>query len=106
MKTIKTNHPEIGYRNNVEIIEKALREQFGFDDQSYMLTAIASHIWSAVCGQSQPTWGDKEIKTAMEQCLGRLQIMAGKMGWQMTGGILEYLCLDKGCAISYPHAKH
>lgn len=49
MKQITTVHPEIGYTNNVEIIERALREQMGFNDASGLMTTLAQHVWSGLC---------------------------------------------------------
>ena len=78
--TITTNHKEIGYTNNVKIIETALRERFGFDDNSHILTAVAAHIWSYICGTSDLesgniSWGTTEIETAIVQCQARLTRM-------------------------------
>lgn len=63
---ITTLHGEIGYSNNVEIIERALRERFGVNDNSHVATSVAAHIWSEVCGRSSPiTWGTEEIANAV-----------------------------------------
>lgn len=76
MKTIVTHHPDIGYRNNVEVIEQALRSYFGFDDNSHMLTAVAAHIWSAICHKGEEKrWGSAEVVVALNGCQARLDVM-------------------------------
>ena len=66
-KTITTKHTEIGYNNNVEIVERALREQFGFGDASGLITTLAQHIWAVICGKwgEDRSWGTVEIKNAL-----------------------------------------
>lgn len=67
MKTITTKHTEIGYTCNVEVIETALRERFGINDASGVMTTLAQHIWSVVStyGDQQKTWGSHEIQSAL-----------------------------------------
>ncbi len=76
-KNITTTHNEIGYTNNVEIIERALRETFGIDDASHMMTALAAHVWSQIAGLgvTKMNWGEAEIERAFEQLKGRLDHM-------------------------------
>ncbi len=63
---ITTRHGEIGYTCNLEVIERALRERFGVEDNSHVVVAVAAHIWSAVCGKGpEITWGTEEIATAL-----------------------------------------
>ncbi len=63
---IQTVHTEIGYTCNVQIIERALRERFGVDDNSHVAVAMAAHIWSEVCGRGSPiSWGTPEIENAL-----------------------------------------
>lgn len=73
MKTITTIHKEIGYTNNVEIIEEGLK-RFGINDHSYMQKAIAAHVWSYICGNGseEKTWGETEIRAALDYCQVRL----------------------------------
>lgn len=76
MKTqITTSHTQIGYGNNVQIIEDALREQFGLSDCSYVMRAVAAHIWSTVAGQHEAAWGIKEIRDAIHQVKCRIGIL-------------------------------
>ncbi|HEY0944249.1 MAG TPA: hypothetical protein VGD81_03250 [Opitutaceae bacterium] len=78
MKTVTTNHPNIGYRNNVEVVETALCTYFGFADDSYMLTAVAAHVWSQICGKGMgdlKTWGQTEVEHALLCCRVRLRAM-------------------------------
>jgi len=76
---VTTIHKEIGYTNNVQIVERALRERFGFNDNSYMLTAVAAHVWSYICGTSncdgKITWGTTQVEWALEACQARLDKM-------------------------------
>ncbi len=93
-----TKHPNIGYSNNVAIIETALREEFGIDDQSYILKAIAAHIWGVICGSTtnnEHKWGTEEVIWAVAQCQSRLNKIMD-----------QFKCTREGCAISYPHIKH
>lgn len=73
---ITTNHSNIGYNDNVTIIERALRERFGISDASGMITVLAQHIWSQVCihnqGSSCIEWGDKELENAIESMRCRM----------------------------------
>lgn len=96
-KTITTVHKEVGYSNNVDIIETALREQFGLDDQSHVLRAVAAHIWSAICANygDERKWGTEEIILALIQCEKRIKNMHAQLA-----------CTRPGCAISYPHYRH
>lgn len=68
MKQIVTIHGEIGYTNNVQIIERALRERFGINDGSHLALTIAAHVWSQVCqtqlGSDNKKWGTAEIMQA------------------------------------------
>lgn len=75
--TTTTQHTEIGYTCNLEIIERALREQFGFDDCSHVQTALAAHVWSQVNRQTGTgaTWGTKEIANALAQLRARVEKM-------------------------------
>ena len=72
MKIIRTTHPEIGYNNNVQIIESALGNHFGINDASGLQTTLAQHIWSAVCmptynrGTDEKEWGSREIAQALD----------------------------------------
>ena len=92
---MKTTHNQIGYTNNIEIIERALREKFGFDDNSHVGRAVAAHIWSNVCqqGTDEKIWAEPEIILAIIQCQERLQKMVDAIK-----------CTVPLCAISYPHA--
>jgi hypothetical protein len=74
---IKTKHTEIGYTNNVAIVEKALREQVGFDDNSHVILAVAAHVWSQICfqGSDEKEWSEEHIKCALNQCEWRVQAM-------------------------------
>lgn len=80
MKTVITAHPEIGYSNNVAIVEDALRHLFGCDDQSSVLTAVAAHVWSRICATSSTSekpdgkrWGTAEVIEAVRACRFRLE---------------------------------
>ncbi len=81
MKTVTTKHP-IGYTENVAVIATALREQFGFDDQSHLLTAVAAHIWSVICGtcSESKTWGQNEVTDALDRVARRLETMRTQLG--------------------------
>lgn len=67
MKTVTTQHPQIGYAYNVEIIETALRESFGIQDNSSLMEALATTIWLdlAVTPKEDHTWGTAEISEAI-----------------------------------------
>jgi hypothetical protein len=98
MKTqqVTTTHTEIGYSNNVDIIEKALRERFGFNDASHVLRAVAAHIWSNICNQGEEKrWGSEEVMLALVRCQERINAMFEQMR-----------CCRPNCAVSYPHVKH
>lgn len=75
MPNIVTEHPDTGYGNNVKIIEDALRERFGLSDASYVMTAIAAHVWSGQAGRVRKEWGDKEIREAIQQVKARIGIL-------------------------------
>jgi hypothetical protein len=72
---VTTDHPETGYGNNVAIIEKALREKFGLSDNSHVMTAVAAHIWSKVCGKCVKTWSDQDVREAIHQVECRVGIL-------------------------------
>lgn len=81
MKTITTAHPEIGYANNVQIIAKALRDNFGFEDNSHLQTAVAAHIWSEISQRSDTKeWGTVEIKRALDSIRARLADLEDALG--------------------------
>lgn len=76
---ITTQHGMIGYTENVQVIERALREKFGVDDNSHVATAVAAHIWSAMCmglegraGENCYIWGTPEIESAIRRIQHRL----------------------------------
>jgi hypothetical protein len=98
-KQITTTHTEIGYVCNIEIIEKALREEFLLDDQSYCIRAVAAHIWSTICSRSDgnngKNWGTEEVILALVRCRQRLDEMHSSLS-----------CTRKGCGVSYPHITH
>jgi hypothetical protein len=84
MKTIKTVHAEIGYTNNIEIIEQALKENFRLDDNSYVIRAVAAHIWSKVCGQTSPKqWTSDDVLEAIAACEFRLRRMTDLVNKQV-----------------------
>lgn len=78
MKTVTTLHGEIGYSKNVEIIARALREQFGVWDNSYVETAVASHIWCEVCGSGCGCSGD-ERKWTSEHVLRAVRLIRARL---------------------------
>ena len=81
-KTITTQHPEVGYEKNVIIIETALREQFGLDDNSYVLRAVAAAIWSIICHRMNPKpWCTGDVNGAIKV----VQTRINKMASQITG---------------------
>lgn len=103
-KTITTNHPEIGYSNNVEIIAQALREHFGFDDNSHLQTAVAAHIWSEICASGRnKEWGTLQIKHALDSIRARLADLTEALGrispevapLRLAGAIREHACAGK-----------
>lgn len=67
MKRITTIHGVVGYAENVAIVERALREQFGISDDSGVMVALAQHIWSVICmkGGDEREWGTEEIQAAL-----------------------------------------
>lgn len=79
-KTITTKHTEIGYTNNVEIIERALRERFGIEDNSHLAKTIAAHIWSELVTttgcrrQDGYEWGSVQIRNAFKIITHRLTV--------------------------------
>ena len=79
MKTqqIKTVHPEIGYTNNLEVVECALREQLGIDDASWVLKAVAAYVWSVIAGQvgEEKYWTSDLVLEAIASCENRLHRM-------------------------------
>ena len=82
-KTITTKHPEIGYTNNVEVVEQALRHHFGFDDKSHVLTAVAAYICGT--GSDTKTWGANEVQAALAAVTARVALMQAK--FVLTGGL-------------------
>ncbi len=72
--TVKTHHV-IGYTDNIKIIETALREKFGLNDNSFVLTAVAAHIWSIKCSSTDIEWDENDIWNAIDSCMRRLDIM-------------------------------
>lgn len=79
---LTTKHDKIGYTNNIEIVETALRERFGLGDNSHVLTAVAAHVWSQICGRSvgdDIQWGQLEVDAAIETCEARLRNMRGRL---------------------------
>jgi hypothetical protein len=81
---VTTTHNNVGYSNNVEIIETALRERFGLNDNSYVLKAVAAHIWSSVCvttcdENGQSTWSQLDVEKAISSCMYRLNAMQAKL---------------------------
>jgi hypothetical protein len=77
--SVTTIHNQVGYSNNVEIIETALRERFGLNDNSYVLKAVAAHIWSSVCGTERATWNQDDVSKAISSCMYRLNNMKASL---------------------------
>jgi hypothetical protein len=105
MKTITTKHFEIGYSNNIEIIERALVENFLLDDNSYVIRAVAAHIWSKVCGQNEKQWTANDVLEAIAQCEHRLARITDLVNKQVARE-QPPKCDIRGCAVSYPHTSH
>jgi hypothetical protein len=80
--SVTTKHDKIGYTCNVDVIETALRERFGFNDNSYVIKAVAAHIWSQVCGTDNATWNQEDIEFAIASCTARLQKMRASLVFQ------------------------
>jgi hypothetical protein len=80
--TVTTKHDKIGYTNNVEVIETALREQFGFNDASYVLKAVAANIWSNVCGTDEAIWNQDDVEQAISCCEARLSKMKSQLAFR------------------------
>ena len=77
---IITEHPEVGYENNVVVIETALREHFGLDDNSHALRAVAATIWSSICHKmDSKQWGTWDINRAIAVVQARLNIMTSQL---------------------------
>lgn len=74
---IVTKHTEVGYTNNLNIITDALREKFGFNDNSHVMSAVAAHIWSKICIKTgdEREWGTVEICEALSAVGWRLEEM-------------------------------
>lgn len=77
MKTT-TCHRNLGYVENLDIIEAALTENFGLSDASYVMRALAAHVWSQICQQTteEKKWGTVEIKEAISIIKGRVVVLA------------------------------
>jgi hypothetical protein len=78
LTSVTTTHG-IGYSCNIEIIETALRERFGLNDNSYVLKAVAAHIWSNVCGSEKATWSQADVSKAISSCMYRLNQMTASL---------------------------
>jgi hypothetical protein len=77
VKSVTTKHPDVGYDCNVQIVAQALREVYDMGDSSYVMTAVAAHIWSEIChlGSEEKTWGGPTIRNALASCEYRLNVM-------------------------------
>lgn len=90
MKTVTTVHTEIGYTNNVAIIERALREQLGIDDQSHVMTSLAAHVWSCLVTGSDRADGFATetgytfTSHLVKACIQRVRARVDQMEQQLT----------------------
>ncbi|OAM91760.1 hypothetical protein OH491_24950 [Termitidicoccus mucosus] len=102
-KIITTIHTEIGYSNNVAIVEETLMGCFGFTDNSHVLTAVAAHVWSQICATGeQKRWGTPEVKHALDCVRARLadlDVALGKISPEVAplrlSGVLRRHCREK-----------
>lgn len=94
---VTTQHLEIGYTNNIEIVQRTIREKFGIEDNSHIGLAVAAHVWSVICQTSSPEkqWGTEEVVIAIATCLKRLADMEQSLR-----------CKRSDCAVGYPHFHH
>ena len=92
---MKTTHKSIGYSENIDIIEEALRCRFGIDDDSFLGRAVAAHIWSYLCQSvsDEKEWGETEIALAVIDIQRRLNNISAAI-----------TCKKNSCGISYPHS--
>ena len=83
MKQIETTHDVIGYSENVEIIQQALR-CVGFQDNSHVGTALAAHVWSVLVHCQVPatrttekgySFGEAEVEFALSSIEARVKVM-------------------------------